>query len=328
MVGDCCYYVGGHHAQFCASFKCHKIGRRCPAELIDWSTTNMTVEPFVCRIVKTGGGDAGADSGSGIIAKFEPEFWDYLQTQPSCLGEKYDLSVLHSRSFYVLLTAHRNVYEESEERDKPLAGYVDNYTLELDTAVKIPLHECIFPAVRGGCIAVSCCGVDSILVLCDPGDNLTYTLKAHRNSKCCIMSDFLLLFLDAEKVKTRLGSDSGSPPTFCKPVAPQPTDSECCMYWRTAAGTVEKCNVRLQTSKAAYSDSSQEKSLKHNVEIFHQQRSLSLPEGVGKEPCCIGAPISCSTPDGGVRIVGINTGGAVTTLYGVFNLLKGTYSQL
>lgn len=290
------------------------------------------VEPFVCRIVKIGGGagDAGADSGSGIVAKFEPEFWDSLQTQPSCLGEKYDLSILQSCSFYVLLTAHRNVYEESEKGDKPLADYVDNYTLELDTAVRIPLRDCIFPAVRGGCIAVSCCGVDSILVLCDPGDNLTYTLKAHRHSKCCIMSDFVLLFLDAEKVKSRLASSSGSPPTFCKPVAPQPTDSdsECCMYWRTAAGTVEKRSVHLRTSEAVDSDSPREKSLKHDVEVFHQRRSLSLPEGVGQEPCCIGGPISCSTPDGGVRIVGINTGGAVTTLYGVFNLLKGISSLL
>lgn len=316
----------GHHAQFCGliNVKIDRLKTVWQSQSIQvQQLANMTVEPFVCRIVKTRGGDADTDSGSGIIAKFEPEFWDYL-TQPSCLGEKYDLSVLQSRSFYVLLTAHRNVYEENEEGDKPLADYVDSYTLELDTAVKIPLRECIFPAVNGGCIAVSCCGVDSILVLCDPGDNLTYTLKAHRHSKCCIMSDFLLLFLDAEKVNTRLGSDCGSPPTFCKPVAPQSTESECCMYWRTAAGAVEKCDVHLQTSiKAADSDSPQEKSLRHDVEIFHQQRSLSLREDVSKELCCIGAPIFCSTPDSGVRIVGINTGGAVTTLYGVFNLLKG-----
>lgn len=286
----------------------------------------MMVEPFVCRIEKTAGRDADKDCGcgSGIIAKFEPEFWDYLQTQPSCLREKYDVSALQSRSFHVLLTAHRNVYEESEGGDKPLAAYIDSYTMVLGADVRIPLSECVFPAVGGGCIAVSCCGIDSILVLCDPRDNLTYTLKAHRNSKCCIMSDFLLLFLDAEKVNSRLGSVCGSPPTFRKPVAPQPSDLDCCMYWRTAAGTVEKCDVHLQTSfKPA--DPPLEKSLRHDVEIFHQGRSLNLPEGVGKQSCCVGAPISCSTPDGGVKIVGINTGGAVTTLYGVFNLLKGIY---
>lgn len=149
-------------------------------------------EPFICRIVKRGCGASSTstrhDLDSGIIAEIEQSFMEDLLTKPSCFQEKYNRSMFQSPRNFVLLTAHSNLYEEAESArwDIPAKDYIDNYSLVLD--FEIPLHKCVLRVDDDRCVAVSCCGVDSILLLYDNAQ-LDFSLRAHRDVRtCCIKS--------------------------------------------------------------------------------------------------------------------------------------------
>ena len=72
-----------------------------------------------------------------------------------------------------------------------------------------------------------------------------------------------------------------------------------------------------------------ESSSASNCESLHcQMESFKLTKVPSEvdQPCCISAPVIMTSPDGGSAIVGINAGGRITTLHGIFAFLKGSYS--
>ena len=288
---------------------------------------------FVCRIVQRDrdSSHGACERGCGVIAKIGRDLWDELLTQPSCFEKKYNRSVFESRKFYVLLTAHCNLYEESEY-EEPLGKYINSGDFSLVFhSIEIPLRECIAPvdARRNDdrCIAVTCCGIDSILVLCEYEIvKLGYTLKSHRDpGKEC--RNFVVLFLEAEAVNHYLGSDC-NPPILRKTAAVHATAShDVCMVWRTeAAPMVKKVDLHLDDTSELKSDSaSNRESLHCQMENSRKQQSFKLTEVPSEvnQLCCIGAPVIMTSPDGGSAIVGINAGGRITTLHGIFAFLKG-----
>jgi hypothetical protein len=279
---------------------------------------------FVCRIVQRDrdSSHGACERGCGVIAKI---LWDELLTQPSCFEKKYNRSVFESRKFYVLLTAHCNLYGESEY-EEPLGKYINSGDFSLVFhSIEIPLRECIAPvdARRNDdrCIAVTCCGIDSILVLCEYEIvKLGYTLKSHRGAgnEC---RNFVVLFLEAEAVNHYLGSDC-NPPILRKTAAVH----DVCMLWRTAERMVKKVDLHLEDTSALESNSASDRESLHcQMENSRKQQSFNLTEVPSEvdQPCCIGAPVIMTSPDGGSAIVGINAGGRITTLHGIFAFLKG-----
>ena len=122
-------------------------------------------ENYVCKIVqRERESSPGACDGTGVIAKIGQELWDELLTEPSCFRKKYDRSVFESRSFYVLLTTHCNLYGESvyeQPLDKYISSTSGDFTLVFHS-IEIPLRECIARVDRDRnddrFIAVTCCG--------------------------------------------------------------------------------------------------------------------------------------------------------------------------
>ena len=168
-------------------------------QIANSSVRNFTmVDKYVCRIVQRqsdssrGTYDVEPGTGCGVIAEIGRDLWDELLRQPSCFEEKYNRSVFESRKFYVLLTAHCSLYGESKS-EEPLGKFISSGDFSLVfESIEIPLRECIAPVdppvdrngrVSDRCIAVTCCGIDSILVLCEYENvQLSYTLKSHRDA--------------------------------------------------------------------------------------------------------------------------------------------------
>ena len=279
-------------------------------------------ESYVCRIVQRERDACDVERGCGVIAQLGQDIWDALLTDPSCFEKKYNRSVFQSRSFYVLLTAHCNLYGESKNED-PVGKYIrsGDFSLVFDT-LKIPLRECIAPVGRNDdrCIAVTCCGIDSILVLRDSeyeNVKLGYTLKSHRDSgrEC---RNFVILFLEVEAVNRHLGSDC-SPPILQQTAAVH----DACMVWRTAERAVRKVNLQLEDTSELENDSAS--NLQCQMEKSRNNQSFNLTQVPSEvdQPCCIGAPVIMTSPDGGSAIVGINAGGRITNIHGMFAFLKG-----
>ena len=201
--------------------------------------------PLVCRIEK---GGYSPRSGSGVIAEINPQLLEEL----SCLRTKFPEAgnVFKSPSF-VLLTAHSNVYDKADEdvKDEPVAKYIDKLSVVLGNSVKLPLSECVLFVEqddnRRG-LAVSCCGVDSIL-LCGVRDvKLDYTLRAHGDEKCCIDSNFLILFLNAEVLKRHINLVFTS-------VQPQRTDpgnhDGYILRWCDEEGALKEQTIDIQVKE-------------------------------------------------------------------------------
>ena len=280
---------------------------------------------LVCRIEK-----GGHSTGSGVIVEINPE----LLTKLSCLSRKYpEAGNVFKSPSYVLLTAHSNVYDEADDKakDGPVAKYIDKLSVVLGNSVKVPLSKCVLfveqDKNRRG-LAVSCCGVDSIL-LCGVHDvELDYTLRAHGDKDCCIESNFLILFLNAEELKHHIAIDS-----VCTPLKIRSGriaaghHNGCLLRWCDEEGALKEQTVDIHIKETNCSgthgtDPRPEHSLAQCIEDFCAQRSIDLVSGETINPCCIGAPIF--TTDGS-SIIGIYAGGKVTTVYGIFALLEGMY---
>ena len=290
------------------------------------------------------------ERGCGVIAEIGRDLWDELLTPPSCFEEKYKRSVFESRKFYMLLTAHCNLYGESK-LEEPLGKFISSGDFSLVfESIEIPLRidrtdrECIAPVDppvdRNGCIApvhvdrtrnddhciaVTCCGIDSILVLCEYEIvELSYTLKSHLDpGKEC--RNFVVLFLEVEAVKHYFGSDC-NPPVLRKTAAVHGHNINVSMFWRTAERAVKKVDLHLDdTSELQSSSASDRESLHCQMENSRKQQSFKLTEVPSEvdQPCCIGAPVIMTSPDGDSAIVGINAGGRITTLHGIFAFLEG-----
>ena len=155
---------------------------------------------------------------------------------------------------------------------------------------------------------------------------LGYTLKSHRDpGREC--RNFVLVFLEEEQVKRHFGSDC-NPPILRNTAAVYPTaNHDMCMFWRTAEGPVGKVELHLEDARELEHDSA---SLQHQMENSREQQSFKLteePSEVG-QPYSIGAPIIMTSPDGADSdIVGINAGGRITSLHGIFAFLKGISTE-
>ena len=275
--------------------------------------------PLVCRIKK---GGYSPRSGSGVIAEINPQLLEEL----SCLRTKFpEAGNVFKSPSYVLLTAHSNVYDKADEnvKDEPVAKYIDKLSVVLGNSVELPLSECVLFVEeddnRRG-LAVSCCGVDSILLSGVRDVKLDYTLRAHGDEKCCIDSNFLILFLNAEVLKRHIISS----------VQPQRTDvgdhDGYILRWCDEEGALKEQTIDIHVKETNCSgmhgaDPRPEHSLAQCIEGFRAQQNIDLVSKESINPCCIGAPIV--TPDGS-SILGIYVGGRVTTVYGIFELLKGT----
>ena len=147
---------------------------------------------------------------------------------------------------------------------------------------------------------------------------LGYTLKSHRDpGREC--RNFVILFLEAEAVNRHFGSD-------CSPPILQTTTAvhDVCMLWRTAERLVKRVDLHLEDTSVLEGNSASE-TLVRQMENSRKQQSFKLTEVPSEvnQPCCIGAPVIMTSPDGGSAIVGINAGGRITTLHGIFAFLKG-----
>ena len=295
------------------------------------------VERYICGIVNRRSGN-DVDCGSGIIATIDRALWDRLLESPSCFQEKYSRSLFESRTinFYVLLTAHGNLYQKSEQKEKPLKAYTDaeDYHLILgDSQVDLLLSECVALNSSGGtserCIAVSCCGIDSILVLCDYDDvHLDYSLKSHSNAEeCSITHNFLLLFLRADVVNGYISNCK--PPVLGKEKASDVDwGRNVQMLWRSVEG-IKSLERRLEPAKRPSGRGTLQKSMSQ----IRERWSFNLPQDARSEaitPCCIGAPIVQSTQDPAqdgadtTSVIGIYVGeGKITSVNGIFGFLKG-----
>ena len=284
-------------------------------------------EHFTCRIVRRGDtGRFDVESGFGVVVEIEQQFQEELLRDPSCLQKKLRMSATESLGF-ALITAHSNLYEDEDSKnqlDKPVVEYIaDDYAIVLENSVEIPLRDCVLRLSHAHCPAVSCCGVDSVLILDDA--KLSHTLRAHRiKKKCCIEYDFVIVLLDAKRLRQHECCLVGSPPKLDSQ-NPDPClisqDSALQLYWRDAEGMVKKERVEINSTHPAPPI----QCLGSDIEHFSAQQSISYQQkgcgGVGV--AYIGAPVIIETPTGGKRILGINVGNAVTTLYGIFKLLKG-----
>ena len=89
---------------------------------------------------------------------------------------------------------------------------------------------------------------------------------------------------------------------------------------------VKKVDLHLEDTSALESNSASDRESLHcQMENSRKQQSFKLTEVPSEvdQPCCIGAPVIMTSPDGGSAIVGINAGGRITTLHGIFAFLKG-----
>lgn len=292
------------------------------------------VERYVCRIVNRRSG-SDVECGSGIIAALSPALWGKLLKAPSCFGEKYSLS-LESGDFYVLLTAHSNLYQESGEKEQPLKAHLDaeDYHLVLGSS-EIPLRDCVASSSTSSgtgerYIAVSCCGIDSILVLCKYAEvRLDYSLKSHSSAdKCSIAYNFAFLLLRADVVNKKVSN-------FSPPVLGSEADVGAHnerMLWCSAPQKVPEIPLTLATdaTQEAGVGSPSVGSLQQSMCQIREKRSfkVNLPQEAANDAnvlqCYIGAPIVQDGAGTTKSIVGIYVGeGRVTSLQGIFGILKG-----
>ena len=280
-------------------------------------------EQYVCAISSK----AGRNCGSGIVFQFEEEFWCKLLQEPSCLLKKYGRGAFESAAAeccYVLLTAHSNIYNREKEKEMPVKKYIDDGDFSLAfgrLGAKLRLRDCVAIAGDGRCIAVTCCGADSILVLCRYEDlRLSFTLKSHNTPEnCSINSNFLLLFLRAEVVKEHL-SDCNPPALGLGGPFAAGTSAE--VLWRNESSVVQKKSLVLSPT---HSRDLESMSLQKKVKQLCQLQTVGTATETENAPCYVGAPVLQCVPDGGsTRIIGFYSGEKkITTAYGMFSLLKG-----
>ena len=270
--------------------------------------------------------------GLGVIVQLVTDSEDeQLQSLLPCLGEKLTQQKVESQPDYALLTCHSNL-DVLEDDDKPkyfnLKGLQACVGLaRVTTSHKIALEDCV------SC-AVSCCGPTSMLML-SPHAPALYTLLPHTSGQCPIGYDFVILFLnnrfepdeatpppvinvsqclDLANLRTRLAWQSGAQ-TWSSVAA-----GEFCLCSREKSG-LKKVPVTVQYSK----EQGEGKRFCDEIDWYEKHQRLNYNCDLDSQSFN-GAPVIC-WHEGKGSLVGISSNGnQVITLYGMCQLLAGTYS--
>ena len=279
---------------------------------------------YVCSILK-----AGRSCGSAVLFQFEQNFLSELLQKPSCLLMKYGRGAFESRRFYVLLTAHSNIYGRETEKEQSVMKYLDEGEISLafgggSSGRRLALRDCVARTAGDGserCVAVTCCGADSILVLCSYEDlHLSFTLKSHSSPESCsIDSNFLLLFLKAEAVDEHLSACD--PPSLGEPTVAQLADKNAVILWRDESGVVQAKALGLSPT---HSRDVETESLEKKEEQARKLQTIGVTTEMAESSCYIGAPIIHRKSGGSPTVIGFySEQNKMTTIYGIFSLLKG-----
>ena len=244
-------------------------------------------------------------SGSGIIVQIGREDLEQLLQEPSCLKKKVGDKLSAGEPCYALITAHSSVYAP-DAPDIPAVERLAGRRIIVgnpDNQLEIPIEKCV---------AVSCCGKDSIMRL--TGEQNTFTLMPH-SGKCHIGFDFLILFLSAEVVNKKKPAGFPDPPTLS---LTQYQEFPTTVAFETIPYMYLHSRQKVEASLKWPESVPQIPKLHNEVESFIAKRSIPFQQKPQNSQ--IGAPIVCT---GGSYMIGINTGEEVTTLYGIFEILKG-----
>ena len=267
--------------------------------------------------------------GLGVIVQLDTGD-EQLQTLLPCLGEKLTQQKVESQPEYALVTCSSNL-DVLEDDDKP------KYNLKgLQACVgparatvshKIALEDCV------SC-AVSCCGPTSMLMLSSHAP-AAYILLPHTSGQCPIGYDFVILFLnnrfepheatpppvvnvcqclDLASLRTRLAWQSGAP-SWSYVAA-----GDFCLCSR------EKSGLKIVPVTVQYSKERREgKRFCDEIDWYEKHQRLSYNCDLDSQSFN-GAPVIC-WHEGKGSLVGISSNGnQVVTLYGICQLLAGTYS--
>ena len=281
------------------------------------------LERYVCSIVK-----AGRGCGSGLVFQFEQTFWSKLLQESSCLLQKYGDGAFGSRRFYVLLTAHSNIYGQDKGKEQSVKKYIEEGEISLafgdgSSGRRLALRDCVARTTEDGsgrCVAVTCCDTDSILVLGSQNVSLGFTLKSHSSPEnCSIDSNFLLLFLSAEVVDKHLAEFI--PPSLGEPKVAELAELGAEMLWQDEPGVVQKKDLALLPTHSRHVET---QSLAKKIEQARKLQTIDVTTEMAESSCYIGAPIVHKCPGGTLTIIGFYCGqNKMTTIYGIFSLLKG-----
>ena len=251
----------------------------------------------------------GEESGSGIIVQIGREDLKQLLQEPSCLKKKVGDKLSAGEPCYALITAHSSVYApDAPDINIPAVERLAGRRIVVgnpDNQFEIPIEKCV---------AVSCCGKDSIMRL--TGEKNVFTLMPH-SRKCHIGFDFLILFLSAEVVNKKKPPEFPDPPKLSLAQCQEfPTTSprKATVYLR-GGENVEVSLILNQPEPAP-----QIHRLRDEIRSFNAKRSI--PYKQEPQTSQIGAPVVICT-ERGSYLFGINAGTEVTTLYSIFKLLKG-----
>ena len=281
---------------------------------------------YACTFTVRPRGPLASKPRAGALFRIEQKDLEYLLEEPSCLKKKIGENakeLSEQKDCYVFTTTHANVYEPVPAEPVP-AEPVPAPTVEepliggkiVFGRSEIPIEENVLLC------AVSCCGRNSIMKI-SPSDTV-FTLKPH-GSKCHIGYNFVVGFLEASAVKSKIESEA-PPPTLslaqCKlPVTSSGVQYTAHLNWRCVE--IEWPQRRVE----------EEADLDTEIQSFIARRSIAYSAGQSDHlwsdlVAQAGAPVVARARARGrahTYPLGINAGGEIITFDSIFELLKGTY---
>ena len=191
------------------------------------------------------------------------------------------------------------------------------------------------------CGAVSCCGEDGFISSgpLKPAEETT-VFSPHLNDRCWLDLDFTILFLNPAKLLlNRKGAHIEPPEINLNLTAEKHVQLQ--LYQRERHKIVpiplrvqpqDSVRVQPQDSVRVQPQDSSPSTLKDEIKVYKTLQVIHYKQSEGQlTQCCAGSPLVSCDPDSDTTLVGIHTKagsnvrGSGTTLYGIFQLLKGKY---
>ena len=275
-------------------------------------TNTSPYEEWCCHLRNDDGITA-----SGVIVKLNYTLEELIIHLPGLRPIKtYRKKYVSVQTSYMLITCHRVI---------PGMSYLNGWNLDIG----LGKSKLKFPVKLQGlvCGAVSCCGKDGFISSgrLKPAEETT-VFTAHPNDRCWLDLDFTILFLDPAKLLLNRKGVHIEPPEINLNLTAE-KHVQLQLYQRERHKVVPiPLTVRVQPQDSSPSTLKDEIKVHKTLQGIHYTRT----EGPLTQ-CCSGSPL---VSDCGKTLVGIHTkagldfSGSGTTIYGIFQLLKGKYVPL